>query len=205
MTTDEIVDYYTGLLILQYSALDNATGTVQALIRALVQDQIISKVRDGFDVTTAIGNQLNILATYRGLSRQVFGVTPGDYWSLVPYADAAPGSYFGWAEYADPDPDWKFLQYVDLDGLAYTLTDNQLRRLIQFRAATQSSPMGLADIDNILYSTFGSYVNLADNENMSITYNHDHLDPDVDGLWAVTVLSDSLPAPAGVSFTVVEV
>lgn len=205
MTTDELVSYYTGLLILQYSALSRATATVSAVKRSLIQDQIVEKVRAGFDVQTAIGAQLNILATYRGLRRQVFGAIPGNYWSLIPYADAAPNSYFGWAYYADPDPSWKFLQYNDLNAVPYTLTDSQLRRLVQLRAAIQSSPLGLGDLDNILYSVFGTYVNVVDNKDMTIIYNHSHTDPDIDKLWGVAVLASVLPHPAGVSFTVVEV
>lgn len=205
MTTQELIDYYAGLLILQYSALGNAVETVKAITREFIQDQIVDKVRNGFDVETAIGAQLNILGTYRGALRVVFGVLPGDYWSLVPYADAAPNSYFGWAEYPDPDPIWKFIQYNDLDALSYTLTDNQLRRLILLRAAIQSNLLGLGELDQILYSVFGSYVNVVDNEDMTIIYQHESSDPDPDGLWTVAVLSDSLPNPAGVSFTVVEV
>lgn len=205
MTSDEIISYYAGLLILQYASLPNAVATIQTLIGVLLQDQIIDKVRNGFNLDTAIGNQLTILGTYRGAPRQVFGVLPESDWSLVPYADAAPNSYLGWAEYADPDPTWRWIQYNDVDAYPTTLTDNQLRRLIQLKAMTQSSAMGLADLDNILYSVFGSYVDLVDNEDMTITYNHQILDPDVDGLWGIAVLANALPHPAGVSFTVVEV
>ncbi len=205
MTTDEIIDAYAGLLILQYSAQGNAVAHVKALIRVLLQDQIIDQVRNGFNIETAIGAQLNILGTYRGAARNVFGSVPGDYWGVPEYNDADPNVILGLAEYNDADPTWNTEQYNDLNSLAYTLTDNQLRRIIKLRAQVQSSGLGLADLDNILYSVFGSYVNVVDNEDMSITYQHDHLDPDPDGLWAIAVLSDSLPHPAGVSFTVVEV
>lgn len=201
----DVVNAYTGLLILQYAALPNASAHVQALMQAIVQDQIINKVRTGFNLDTALGAQLDILGTYRGVPREVFGSAPGSYWALVEYADPSPGSYFGIAEYADADPTWNTMQYIDVDSLAYTLTDNQMRRLIKLRAAMESTPFGLADLDNILYSVFGNYVNVVDNENMSIVYQHNHLDPDPDLLWAVTVLAGALPHPAGVSFTVVEV
>lgn len=205
MTTSDLIDYYVGLLILQYASLNNALGTVRSYITALVQDQIIVKVRDAFDVTTAIGVQLNMLAQFRGLTRNVFGAAAGNFWSLVPYADPAPGTYFGWAEYGDPDPTWKFFQYNDLDSVASALTDNQLRRLILYRAQVQTTELTLGNLDDILYSVFGPYVTVVDNEDMTITYNHSHTDPDTDGLWALAVLTGSLPHPAGVSFTVVEV
>lgn len=205
MTDQDLINYYAGLLILQYSALDNAVGTVQAIITAAIQKQIVSAVRDGFDLDTAIGNQLTILGTYRGAPREVFGIISGQYWSLIPYADPLPDSYLGWGLYAGPDPTDLWIQYSDVDSFPTTLTDSQLRRIIKLLALTSISAMGLGDLDNILYSVFGSYVNVVDNENMTITYNHQLADPDPDGLFAIAVLANALPHPAGVSFTVVEV
>jgi len=205
MTTDEIIDYYAGLLIIQYSALPNAQGTIKALVRMLLQNQIISQVRDGFDLDTAIGAQLNVLASYRGLSRTLFGAVAGSYMALVPYTDPSPNDYFGMPGYGDADPTWNFLQYHDLDSVAIQLTDEQLRRLIELRADIHSSTLGLGEIDGILYDTFGVYVTLVDNLNMSISFEHRSDDPDSDVLWSLTVLSNSLPVPAGVSYTTVEV
>lgn len=205
-STQNFIDYYTSLLIIQYASLGNAIGTVQALIGELVQDQIISQVRDGFDPDTAIGAQLDILASYRGLSRVVFGATIANFWSLIPYADPAPGTYFGWDTYTDTgEPSWQWLQYNDLNGVPYVLNDNQLRRLLKLRAAIQSSGGGLGELDNILYSVFGVYLNVKDNGNMSIIYQHIAVDPDPDKLYAIAVLAGVLPHDAGVAFSTVEV
>lgn len=205
MTTQEIIDYYKGLLILQYRALGNALAHVDALIAEFIQGQIVSKFRDAFDVTTAVGAQLDILGTFRGINRILFGVAVGDDWSLVPYTDASPGSYFGWGLYATIDPTWNFLQYADLNSVAVALSDSQMRRLIQLQAAFQSSDGTLGNLDNVLYAFFGSYVTVVDNLNMSITYNHQAIDPDTDQLWDMAVLANILPHGAGVSYTVVEV
>lgn len=203
MTTEELINYYVGLLILQFASLGNATQTVDAVIRIFLQDQIVSKVNEAFNLATALGIQLNMLGTYRGVTRQVFGVLPGNYWSAVPYADPNPDSYFGLALYADPNPTWKTLEYNDLNSFGYTLTDDQMRRLIKFKAALSTSPQTLGAIDDILYQFFGTNVNLVDNQDMSITYEHNIAD--TDSLFGVVVLADALPHPAGVSFSVVEV
>jgi hypothetical protein len=204
MLTADIIAYYSGLLIMQYASLGNAVGTVSALIGAYLQDQIVSKFLNAWNVVTAIGNQLTLLGSYRGAPRVVFGITPGNYWSLIPYADPLPNGYFGWALYTDATPTWKWIQYPDVNAFATTLTDSQLRRLIQFRAAISTSKQGLGDLDNILYSVFGTYVNLVDNKNMTITYQHNHLDTDPDGLWNIVVLANALPHAAGVAFNVQE-
>lgn len=205
MTTQDLLDYYKGLLIIQYASLPNALGTVEAYVAQLIQDQIVQKVQDAFDINTAIGVQLNILGTYRGQNRQVFGLVPANYMALPEYNDPNASTYFGLAEYNDPDPTWNFMQYNDLNGLAYTLTDSQMRRIILFEAMIDSCPMGYGELDAILYAFFGANVNLVDNLNMSMTYNHLVTDPDLDSLFDIAVLSDALPHPAGVSFNVVEV
>ena len=204
MTTQELIDYYKGLLILQYAVQPNALATVDATIKALVQDQVVSKVRDGFDVETAIGAQLDILGKYRGINRTLFGVVADDDWGMMEYGDV-DDSLSGWIEYADADPFVNWLEYNDLNGVPYPLTDTQMRRLILLAAQTHSWDGGLGSLDDILYATFGAYVTVVDNQNMSITFQHQSADPDSDGLWAVAVLADVLPHPAGVSYTIVEV
>lgn len=205
MTTEEFIDYYKSLLILQYSSQPNALATMQAIVGKLIQDQIIQQVIDGFDVDSAIGAQLDILGTYVGQSRIVFGLLAGDFWALPAYADPSYASYFGWAEYGDADPTWNWILYNDVNSLAYTLSDSQMRRMIKLRAALRSSANGLGDLDDILYSFFGVYVDLQDNMDMTIVYEHQIIDPDIDNLWQIAVLSEAIPHQAGVAFTTVEV
>lgn len=206
MTTQELCDYYVGLLVIQYSNLNNALATVEAHITALLQNQIADQLRNAFDLATAIGAQLNILGEYVGISREAFGLVPGDYWSLPSVNDTLPNGFFGWASIYDASPPTiQWLQLIDENALAYTLTDAQMQQLIGLKAALSSCDMGLADIDNILYSYFGTYVNLVDNGNMSIIYEHNHLDPDPNQLWSVAVLENVFPHQAGVSVTFLEV
>lgn len=205
MTTQEIIDYYKGLLILQYRALGNALGHTDAWVKRFLQNQIVSQVRDGFNLDNAIGVQLDKMGLYRGIPRIIFGIVQGSFWSLVPYDDGNPDSYLGWVEYLDDDPIWLWIQYDDLNRIASTLTDTQMRKLIMLRAAFQSSDGSLGSLDNILFDFFGVYVNLVDNKNMTITYEHQTADPDPDTLFLIANIAAIFPASAGVSFTVSEV
>ena len=63
----------------------------------------------------------------------------------------------------------------------------------------------LGSLDTILFNAFGTYVNVVDNEDMSIVYQHSHLDTDPDQLWTYAVLENVLPHPAGVAVTIVGV
>jgi len=206
MTTQEIIDYYAALLILQYRSQDKALAHVAAWVAVCLQNQIIDQTREAFDVETAIGDQLNILGLYRGVPRVIYGLAAGTYWSMIPYGDSSPNSYFGWGVYADTDPPTdRFLMYADLNRVAYALTDMQMRLLIELKARFDSWDGTLAILDNILYDFFGTYVTVQDNGDMTMVYVHQSVDPDPNHLWLITNTAGFLPAPAGVSYTVLEV
>lgn len=70
MATDqELINYYAGLLIVQYAGKPKAYATVQASAKPFVMNQLPLAVQNGFDLNTAIGKQLDILGKYIGISR----------------------------------------------------------------------------------------------------------------------------------------
>lgn len=60
--------YLANLLIIQYNSKPRATMTIQSLGRMFPVDLLLS-VRDGFNIDTATGDALDILAKYIGVSR----------------------------------------------------------------------------------------------------------------------------------------
>lgn len=72
MTTQEIINYYAGLLILQYRGSPNAYATIQTLVGPEIMDQLPTQVQDAFNLPTAVGKQLDILGKYIGISRNGF-------------------------------------------------------------------------------------------------------------------------------------
>lgn len=201
MTTAQLIQYYQSLLILQYSSLPNAQGTVAAIVGTLIQNQIVNQVEEGFDVTDAIGAQLNILGTYRGVYRNAYGAVPGAFWSLPSVNDTLPGGFLGWVSVSDADadnPPDRWLQINDSLSVAYALTDSQMRRLIELKALLDAWDGSLGMLDSILFSVFGVYVNVVDGNNMTMIYQHQAIDPDPDQLFGYAVLENVLPHPAGV-------
>lgn len=69
MTTDELAAYYASLLILQYINKPKASGTIAAITRPVAMDQLPIAVQNAFDVSSAIGVQLDVLGKYAGVSR----------------------------------------------------------------------------------------------------------------------------------------
>ena len=61
-------EYLSNLLIIQYFNKPKAKATIEALAKMFPTDLIMA-VRDGFDIDTAEGKQLDILAKYIGVDR----------------------------------------------------------------------------------------------------------------------------------------
>jgi len=69
MTDLEIIEYYADLLILQYIGMPKAYDTVSYLASQAIMDQLPDEVMNAFDITTAIGVQLDVIGQYVGVIR----------------------------------------------------------------------------------------------------------------------------------------
>jgi len=72
MTTQEIINYYANLLILQYHEKPKAFATIQTLVDPVVMDQLPTEVQNAFDINTAEGVQLDVIGKYVGVSRTAY-------------------------------------------------------------------------------------------------------------------------------------
>lgn len=204
-----IVAYYEALLIAQYANKPKAVGTIGALmggadgLHGLVAGAIYNQVRDGFDLLTAVGKQLDFLGELIGptrflstldLSKNFIGVTT--------YGAPDMGTVFGIADYdmAQP-PSWYLMTYEDF--ISGKLQDGDYRRVLQFLAAVQRSDYAYETLDIILFQFFGGNVNLKVTNNMEITYQH--LTSDTDNLFTIIRQMNLLPAPSGVNILTQEV
>lgn len=195
MTAAEIIAYYEDLLIIQYNNLPNATAMISAFVGEIVADSIMDQVRNGFDVETAVGKQLEAVASYKGAQRTYYGIDiPRPHFQFKSYGDP-PANGFALYGHID-DVTWFFKTYGDHDLASVTLTDDELRSLTQYLADVQASDFGLGSIDAILFKYFGDFVTLTDNENMTITYTHVAGDPGT--LYNIVSQVGLLPHPSGV-------
>jgi hypothetical protein len=140
MTTEEIIKYYSSLLILQYQGKPKATATIEALVTGPVMDQLPTQVQNGFTVgdTTvagtfysgAVGAQLDILGKYVGVTRNG----------------------------------------VDISGNPITLNDQQFTTLIKFGIISNGAGSSLSDIQNLIHMFFANEVFVYDGANMQMSY-----------------------------------
>lgn len=202
-TVDNLITYYQNLLIIQYKTMEKASLTIAALATEVIADLIYTQVQDGFDVTTAIGAQLDILGAYVGAQRFLANFSSlNGYMAFPLYADAGAGTVVGFSEYTDVNPPvgyWRLYTTVDV---SLVLTDGEMQNLIQYLIAVHASDTTVASIDLILQQFFGQYAMLTDNLDMTATYTHDATN-DPFQLFSIVQYMEALPKPAGVGVSVV--
>jgi hypothetical protein len=69
MTEEELIFYYRSLLIIQYNDKPKAIATIEALAEVGIMNLLPLDLYSAFDLDTAVGDQLDIIGKYVGVSR----------------------------------------------------------------------------------------------------------------------------------------
>lgn len=198
MTTEELKNYYTDLLIIQYKRMPNARAVVALLAGEVIAGQIMLQVRDAFNLDTAVGKQLDFLGAIVGVTRYIHGLAIKDYFGMPEDGDTVD-DFFGFVLQTAPDSAWYFLTYPDLNAPLGTLTDGDFRRLIKYTIKLNALNTTLADIDALLWEFFPGVITPTDNGDNTITYTFSaSSDPVVESL----SFTENLPKPAGVGIII---
>lgn len=75
MTESELAAYYSNLLIMQYHEKPKAKAMVEAQASAVYLNNLPLTIQDAFNIDTAVGDQLDVLGKYVGVSRIGAGLT----------------------------------------------------------------------------------------------------------------------------------
>ena len=199
--TAELIASYVSLLIIQYSSQPDAQATIALLCGQAVASQIISQVLNGFDPTTAVGAQLDILANYVEVSREIVGYNTTGYFSMARYNDPLANTYPGFGRYTDATVSpYIFSRYVNSPSTNYVMSDPEMMSAILYFASLESLDLTIENIDAFITQFFGTYVTWTDNGNMTMTYTHDPSDPST--LFDIVYFLGGLPRPCGVQLGV---
>lgn len=94
MTQAQLTTYYADLLAFQYRGQLKARQTVELFTKQFMGDDLAFQIRDGFNLATAVGAQLDTLAKYIGVPRSIGAVVPQGYFGLWRYASALTEANF---------------------------------------------------------------------------------------------------------------
>ncbi len=161
-----LLQYYSDLLIAQYKDAPKMVATTKLLANQSLCDGLPQELRDCFDLSKAIGNQLTILGEIVGVPRNIFGLDLTN--TFFNYTDYATGttSAIGFGSYTtSPYSASLFRSYFD--SATYALTDYQLQQLIYLKILYNNTYSSTKNIVEGLWGLFGSSVQFIDNSNTS--------------------------------------
>lgn len=170
----DLIDYYSNLLIIQYHEKPKAKATIELLINALLADVIIFDVRDAFFIDTAVGVQLDIIGKIVGVNRffSVFRYETERFFAFTNYTlDPPTALQAGMALYSDYLTKEGFsLTYDDLSDSQNRLDDDQFRVMIKLKIIQNSIDHSQKSIDESLFEIFGTDIIMTTRNKMDIDY-----------------------------------
>lgn len=152
MTISEKVNYYVGLLILQYIDKPNARATIAALASALAANDIAYQVLNAFNVTQLTGSamalmdQISVLDSLAVSGTQHMRTYVTEKYSMTPAAGKQLdilGTYTGISRF-----------YVS-ENKQLALTDSEYRILLQLKAINNTGNHSWQEINNACSGAFG--------------------------------------------------
>lgn len=191
-----LVNYYVARLIYQYSDKPNAQRLIAIFSDAVLMDDLATQLLNAFNLSTAVGPQLDILAKYIGVPRN--SNTPGtiDYFGLALYGGG--GSVNGLNDYSALGLNGFIFELYDSSGIPTTdFTDIQFRFVLGLQIALNHFDGTLSYIQDFLGRFFPDQITVVDNLDMTMTY---HVVPGFP--LSNSTLENFLPRPMGVGITV---
>ena len=164
---NDLKQYYSNTLIVQYHGGPKATATIKLLVELLFQNVLLLQIRDAFDWRTAIGTQLDIIGQWVGVSR-VYNSNPlvGNKLAYPQYSritansyignyDAQQGGYSDYTTFDDVTLPGGMLTYNDMVSVDNSLSDNEYRIVIGLKIIYNNIQSTIGEIDNAIWKYFG--------------------------------------------------
>ena len=194
-----LADYYADRLAWQYRDRPRARATIQLLSALASGDDILAAVREAFEVTSAVGAQLDVLGKYVGIPRNIGEAAARPYFGFWDYTNPSPQNAHGLADTTDPsvNADAVFFDYLSWGRLATDLDDEAYRFMLKMGIILNHMDGTLRSINQFLGLFFGSSVIVVDTGALELNYFVCSGIP-----VSLAVLANYLPKPMGVRATV---
>lgn len=162
-----IEDYYADLLIIQYRNKPNARATIKLGVDLYLADGLIFDLNNVLDIDTAVGQQLDLIGKILGVNRKINGFPFNvDFFS---FEKEPPDVSYG---YSDKNALslglWK--RYQNSIGSAYSLSDDDYRVLLKFKALYNVRYGSWACMDLLYHKAFGDEITLVNNKDLTVSY-----------------------------------
>lgn len=159
---EELLKYYPNLLEIQYHSGKKSRATIETMVKLLWANQLLKQIRDGFDVETAVGVQLDIIGIWVGVDRYLYQKPYDNHpWiSLIEISGAITTTWQG--GYSTPSTFDILGGFLTPDlvqgGKTSKLSDGDFRLLIKLKIIKNSISHTCKNIDDAIYGLFGTDV-----------------------------------------------
>lgn len=162
-----IEDYYADLLIIQYRNKTNARATIKLGVDLYLADGLIFDLNNVLDIDTAVGQQLDLIGKILGVNRKINGFPFNvDFFS---FEKEPPDVSYGYSDKnALSQGLWK--RYQNSIGSAYSLSDDDYRVLLKFKALYNVRYGSWAYMDLLYHKAFGDEITLVNNKDLTVSY-----------------------------------
>ena len=197
-TLQNIEEYYTNLLIVQYHNKPKARKTIKLMARLLWTNMGLLQIRDAFDWKTATGMQLDIIGKWVGVDRfykgQLFDFHP--WFALIDW-NSEPDNLQG----GDFSFEGGFLDYENILPTQNRLNDTAYRLMIGLKIIKNNISATCKNIDDAIWNYFEGRV--------YTTWQPDELTyyyaPELSEVMQVAQDKNVLPCPTGVRLILKEI
>ena len=202
-TLQEIKDYYTNLLIIQYNNLPKARATVDLIIGELMANNVMFDLQKAFTIDDAVGKQLDIIAKWVGIDRYYKGQNfnfANNYFGFTDYSNSDLGQE-GFSTYADYNIKvGEVLTYNEIASNNQIIGDNDFRFLIKLKIICNNMNYSQKSIDDLLQDKFAGNLVLTTLNDFKITY---FASETIYGIVNIMLQKNLLPKPMGVKLEAV--
>jgi hypothetical protein len=196
-TLASLVSYYQDLIILQYKGLPNAEGTIGLLVTEALVNLLSFYLADAFTLSTAAGDQLDIIGKYVGVPRDIGPAEAEPFFGFADY-DGSFGTTIGFRNYAgSTNLTGVWDNYLGVGQQNTNLSDAAYSLIIQLKIILNANDGTLSSIQRYLNTFFPNQIFVTDNENMTLSYEVATNLP-----VSVATITPFLPKPMGVGISV---
>lgn len=202
---EDLIRYFTNLLILQYKNKPKAKATIEALTRNSFSDTTGKifpiEVQNAYNLDTAVGTQLDVLGKYLGKDRILKFVVDNTF--KISEYDALEDP-IGFGEYEQELETYPYAEYRYVNYETSVISDENYRSILKMLAYLKDKPLSLENIDIALEQAFDGLIYIIEKDKELEYHIAQDLFPRLDDQDKLEyVFNKYFPRPMGCSISIV--
>lgn len=206
---EDLIRYFTNLLILQYKNKPRAKATIEALTRNAFSDTQNNifpiEVQNAYDLDTATGKQLDVLGKYLGYDR-ILPIPIDNTFKFAEY-DESINPEQGYSEYNDNKTTYPYAEYRYSTYDYYYMDNVPYRKVLKMISYLKGKSLSLGNINDALEYAFNGDIYVVEKDK-EVEY---HLLQEAEGLTFLDTqdkldmfFNKYFPRPTGCSLSAIQ-